>query len=155
MYLIFIWFILSPNVLYIVGCMLTIIHWFRRHILWLFGSSCYPTSTFVNWLSDGYSFKIDTFWEANFCTNDLILILKTPTSPYSSLAKVIIQSKHGPNVCYINCRVMKSVGFRTVSIWLHRTLGVPIPVDPDGELRCDRAVLPGPLRARLLPRRSR
>ena len=40
--------------------------------------------------SDGNSLKIYTFSEAmNFWTNDQILILKTPTCPYSCLAKVI------------------------------------------------------------------
>ena len=38
--------------------------------------------------SDGNSWKIDSFHY--FWTNDLILILKTPSRPYSWLAKVII-----------------------------------------------------------------
>ena len=43
--------------------------------------------------SDGNSWKIDTFLKGyNFRTNDLILILKTQTRPYTCLAKVIFCS---------------------------------------------------------------
>ena len=53
-------------------------------------------------------------------TNDLILILKTSIQPYSYLEKVIICSVS--NVWFKNCRLMNSVRFRTVLIWLHHTI---------------------------------
>ena len=52
--------------------------------------------------SDGNSWKNDTFREAitnDDLTNDLILILKTPTLPYSCLAKVITLSELVSKCC--------------------------------------------------------
>ena len=67
---------------------------------------------FENWhFSGGY----------NFWTNDLILILKTPTRSYSCLAKVVFCL----NVSFISCRLKKTVRFRTVPIWLHHRVVRP------------------------------
>ena len=60
--------------------------------------------------------------EYNFWTNDLILILKTSTRPYSCLAKVIFLLITFLTVLLISCRPMENVRFRPVPIWLPHTV---------------------------------
>ena len=60
----------------------------------------------------------------NFWTNDLILILKTPTGPYSCLAKVYVLLKTRESVLFISYRLMKNVRFWTVPIWLLHTVAL-------------------------------
>ena len=64
----------------------------------------------------------------NFWTNDLIWVLKTPTRLYSCLAKFM--PKTCLNVSFISCRLMKSVRFRIVPIWLLHTVLTGSLVEP-------------------------
>ena len=59
----------------------------------------------------------------NFWTNDVILILKTPTCPYSCLAKNNYLFISCLNVRFISCRLIKSVSFWSVLIWLSHLIG--------------------------------
>ena len=68
---------------------------------------------FANWhFSKGY----------NFWTDDLILILKSLTRPYLCIAIIIICSETCLNVWILSCRLIKTVRFRIVPVWLHHSV---------------------------------
>ena len=58
----------------------------------------------------------------NFWTNDFILILKTPTRPYSCVAIFFLLLITCLNVLFLSCRLLKKVRFLTVPIWLLHTV---------------------------------
>ena len=64
--------------------------------------------------SDGNNLEIDTFQEA--ITSEPMIILKTPTRPYSCLANFVLFFHASYKLWCISCRLMKSISFRTVPI---------------------------------------
>ena len=67
---------------------------------------------------------------SNSWTNEVILILKTPTCQYSCPANINFCFKTCLNVWFESWRLMKSARFQTVPTWLHHTACVK-DTDPD------------------------